>query len=131
MYIYIYIYIHAYTYTYTYKKKYIYIYRNANFQFGTCYLKYMEKKKHKSKNISLLFRSFINVIYMYVYISGLYKLCAQARKTSEVCLIFWVHTFCLVKKKKPLHLQISSEIDNTVKMLLNSKYYCEHKVYFC
>ena len=42
---------------------------------------------------------------------------ARARKTSEAHSIFRARTFCQVKKKKTLDLQISSQIDKTVKKL--------------
>ena len=41
----------------------------------------------------------------------------QARKISETRSIFWARTFCLVKQKKALDLQLFSRIGKTMKKL--------------
>ena len=41
----------------------------------------------------------------------------RARKTSETCPIFRARTYCLVKKKKSLDLQIYSRIGETMEEL--------------
>ena len=56
-----------------------------------------------------------------IFISGLEKLCTLCRlgaiKTSGACPIFRARIFCLVKKKNLFDLQISSQIDKTIKRL--------------
>ena len=42
---------------------------------------------------------------------------ARARKTSEARPIFRTRTFCFVKKENSFHLQISSQVDKTMKKL--------------
>ena len=41
----------------------------------------------------------------------------RARKTSETRLVFWGRTFCLVKNKKKLDLQVFSGIGKTMEKL--------------
>ena len=50
-----------------------------------------------------------------------------ARKTSETQPIFRACTDCLVKKEKPLDLQVFSQIGNNEKVTTNSKCYHEHQ----
>ena len=51
----------------------------------------------------------------------------RERKASDTRPNFRARTFCLVKKKKPLDLQVFSRIDKTnEKVTVNSKYYNEH-----
>ena len=42
---------------------------------------------------------------------------ARVSKTPEARPIFWARTFCFVKKKKPLDLQVFSRIGKTMKKL--------------
>ena len=50
---------------------------------------------------------------------------AWVRRTSKMHLIFWVQTFCLVKRKKT-DLHVFSQIDkNNHNVTVNSKYYHE------
>ena len=41
----------------------------------------------------------------------------RAGKASETCLIFRARTFCLLKKKKQLDLQVFNRKDRTMKKL--------------
>ena len=41
----------------------------------------------------------------------------RVRKSSETYLIFRACTFCIVKKNTPVDLQISSQIDQTMRKL--------------